>query len=524
MEHTAPRGHLFVIDGDLNYLCCDAVLVPSSFDMGFSSGLWSKRVPNPAEVRRLTAHDRVSGWKVIPDRRASEPQVWIGNVGLNLPDTEPYVAVAEKFVEDAHEALKSEIRCPRLALGVVGTGEGGMRGNKGDMVEALVRRLFELADRLSVDIVLVAWGVDMYAACQRARKRVQPNPRPLGELIDCPDIERVDSAVSSIAASVRSRRLVAFVGAGVSMGAGLPSWKGLLDELALEAGGPLADLDRLHLLDPRDQAMVIQKRLGKDTFRAKLNDKFSTKDYALAHGLLASLDPHEVVTTNYDALMEQAFGEFRRPAVLPYAPVGTDGRWLPKLHGTIDELASIVLTRDDYLGLPERSQALFGIVQAMLMTRHMLFVGYSLSDDSFHRVVHDVRRARGHGQSDTKLGTVLTLFEDPLLSALWGGDLDIVPVAQARDHISHPAERSASRQLDIVLDRIGLLSADVTSFLLDDTYASMLDRHEETVRDDLLQLMGHLDGSSPIDVQVREMLATVLRSASGDVQDSAGRP
>ena len=100
----------------------------------------------------------------------------------------------------------------------------------------------------------------------------------------------------------------------------------------------------------------------------------------------------------------------------------------------------------------------------------------------------------------------------------------LLQVAQARDHISHPAERSASRQLDIVLDRIGLLSADVTSFLLDDTYASMLDRHEETVRDDLLQLMGHLDGSSPIDVQVREMLATVLRSASGDVQDSAGRP
>lgn len=522
MEQTGS-GHLFVIDGDLNYLRCDAVLVPSSHELGFSSGRWSKRVPDPERVRRDTAVDRTTGWKVVRDRETSGPQVWIGNVGLDVPDAEPYVAVAQDFVERAYDALKGSVACPRVALGVVGTGDGGMRGNKGDMVEALVRRLLALAEQLPVDIVLVAWGVDMYAACQRARLRVQPTPPPLSELIECPDIGRVDSAVDSIVDSVRPRRLVAFVGAGVSMGAGLPSWQGLLDELALQAGGALADLARLHLLDPRDQAMVIQRHLGEDTFRARLNDRFSTKDYALAHGLIASLDPHEVVTTNYDTLMEQAFGEFRQPVVLPYAPVGPDGRWLLKLHGTIDELASIVLTRDDYLGLPERSQALFGIVQAMLMTRRMVFVGYSLSDDSFHRVVHDVRRARGQGHSATILGTVLTLFDDPLLHELWGHDLDIVPVAHARDHESHPDERSASRQLDIVLDRIGLLSADVTSFLLDETYASMLDPHEMTLRDDLQQLTRHLDGSSPIDQQVRDMLATVLRPANGNDRGSLGR-
>lgn len=31
--------------------------------------------------------------------------------------------------------------------------------------------------------------------------------------------------------------------------------------------------------------------------------------------------------------------------------------------------------------------ALSGIVQSLLITRHMLFVGFSLKDDNFHRII-----------------------------------------------------------------------------------------------------------------------------------------
>ena len=54
-----------------------------------------------------------------------------------------------------------------------------------------------------------------------------------------------------------------------------------------------------------------------------------------------------------------------------------------------------MLSRDDYLRFEAEGVALAGIVQAMLLTRHMLFVGYSLSDDNFHRLVHQVRAAIG---------------------------------------------------------------------------------------------------------------------------------
>jgi hypothetical protein len=47
--------------------------------------------------------------------------------------------------------------------------------------------------------------------------------------------------------------------------------------------------------------------------------------------------------------------------------------------------------------------ALSGIVQSLLITRHMLFVGFSLKDDNFHRII-DVRRRRKQGRGRREEG------------------------------------------------------------------------------------------------------------------------
>ena len=135
------------------------------------------------------------------------------------------------------------------------------------------------------------------------------------------------------------------------------------------------------------------------------------------HYSLANLPVQEIATTNYDRLFEEAAEASGRPvAVLPWEPASTKGgRWLVKLHGTIDPPRDIVLTRDDYLSYDERRAALGGIVQALLITRHMLFVGFSLDDDNFHRILHEVRKAVG-GDTTLRLdsatfGTVLAMRE-----------------------------------------------------------------------------------------------------------------
>lgn len=51
---------------------------------------------------------------------------------------------------------------------------------------------------------------------------------------------------------------------------------------------------------------------------------------------------------------------------------------LGKLHGSVDRPQVIGLSREDYLAFPEPRGALAGIVQALLITGRMLFVGFSL--------------------------------------------------------------------------------------------------------------------------------------------------
>src|SRR5690606_38972835 len=124
--------------------------------------------------------------------------------------------------------------------------------------------------------------------------------------------------------------------------------------------------------------------------------------------------------------------------------------WLLKLHGTVEKPEDIVLTRDDYLQYAARRAALAGIVQALLITRHMLFVGFSMSDDNFHRIAYDVRRAIGSEARADPFGTALLLTDDPLLEELWHDDIRCLGMG-----IDTRGDRSAAaRQLEIFLDHL----------------------------------------------------------------------
>jgi hypothetical protein len=113
------------------------------------------------------------------------------------------------------------------------------------------------------------------------------------------------------------------------------------------------------------------------------------------------------VTTNYDQLFEEASAASRiKVSVLPYDPSADNERWVLKMHGCISHPQDIVLTRVDYLRYESRRAALMGIVQSLLITKvplptitsslrrfvlmriavqHMLFVGFGMTDDNFHR-------------------------------------------------------------------------------------------------------------------------------------------
>lgn len=146
---------------------------------------------------------------------------------------------------------------------------------------------------------------------------------------------RADSRISA-----RAGKLVPFIGAGVSVAAGLPTWTGLLGALADEAGlaesGGLATLEKM---DARDAANALQLKLGSglDTY---LRKRFGQRGpSSLTHALIASLPIAEAATTHYDRLFEQAWEAAcgAAPTMLPTDDASQAARWLLKLHGSVDD-------------------------------------------------------------------------------------------------------------------------------------------------------------------------------------------
>jgi hypothetical protein len=169
--------------------------------------------------------------------------------------------------------------------------------------------------------------------------------------------------------------------------------------------------------------------------------------------------------------------------VLPDEAVIDGRRWLLKLHGTVRDPDSIVLTREDYLSYNRRRAALSSLAKTMLITRHLLFVGFGFKDDHFHEIMHEVREAFPHDRhASWRFGTALMLGENPLEDQLWGKDLEIVRM---------PGENTThqGRTLEILLDRVLAESVTGTAFLFDPRYGQVLGEVEDRLRNRLSEFV-----------------------------------
>jgi hypothetical protein len=490
-------GHLFTTHGDVTTLACDAWLVPTDARRVLEEP-WRSALPAD-----LPGPDR--GWgdaglrvQLGVPRTGSDPAAWLVNVGAEpgrpigwyLDGVREFVAAAAANLRTT-EPLYGRAR-HLLALPLIGTRSGGITHRKGDMVAALVTEMQELARAHDVDLVLVLWTPAAFAAAQGVRRAAleHQSDGAVGGSLGLS--ATLVSEARRLAALAERGRLVLFVGAGVSAGAGLPLWHAMLRQIALETGLPEADLDAFEKLDPLDRAAVLEGRLERqgEALGTRVAAIFGGRRPTLSHSLLASLPVNEIATTNYDRLFERASEGAQRPvAVLPYESARARPRWLLKMHGCISRPHDIVLTRKDYLRYGERRAALAGIVQALLVTRHILFVGYSLSDDNFHRLVHDVRNALGTrdaGAESGEFGTALLLARQAFLSELWEGD--VRTLAMTGEAEAQVGRAEAARRLEIFLDLVAVLSTSSAAHLLDPTFDGVLTDEERAVRDVLRQV------------------------------------
>jgi hypothetical protein len=443
------KGHVFVTMGDLLNFKSDAWLLP--VDRRASPGTrWTKFLPGLADA--IDADEYVQSirdesafayalrmWPAsssIPVLTAV-PMTGITDADELLPRFRAFLEVATVAANKRRVTPADQASPPVLATPFFGTGHGGGNIYRGAILKVLLKEAYRHADEAGVDIVFVLQDPAAFALAQQQRREGGTAWAAL-----TPSLLAKGKELGEIA---RSGRLVPFMGAGISISAGAPTWSQLLGRLAGAAGLSEPEKKALEELSNLDQAAVLRSYFEEkfpdtsDTrFGRTVSEAVNMKQYGLAPSLLACLPSSGAITLNYDTLFEKASKDAGSPRTVipgekPDDATAATHKWLLKLHGSVDEPETIVLTRDDYLGYSATREALSALVKAHLITHHLLFVGFGLADDHFHEIIHDVRRALPAQESGGRFGSALMLKRDAMQEKLWGKHLNLIsPPPQPR--------------------------------------------------------------------------------------------
>lgn len=167
--------------------------------------------------------------------------------------------------------------------------------------------------------------------------------------------------------AISDENAAVFIGAGVSVGAGYPSWKELLREIGDELGVKSDDVYDLAAL----AQWSVSDTGGATRIRQVIRDQIAVDhDIPAPLNILARMPIRHLWTTNYDRLIERALLAIRRPCSVISAQgdlalkVTAGAARVYKMHGTVDQLDEIVISTDDYELFRSRRGAFLPLLQA----------------------------------------------------------------------------------------------------------------------------------------------------------------
>lgn len=196
--------------------------------------------------------------------------------------------------------------------------------------------------------------------------------------------------------SIKCKSASFFIGSGLSIGAGYPTWADILNDCASEIN--------LDAKKEKKDLINLAQYYFNDKKRTKINeiikDSFSNKKANITetHKLIAALPLDDIWTTNYDTLLERSFEHYgtENTVITDDSSYRDIDRYAKvkifKMHGTVEKASECIITRDDYENYPKHHDIVLAQLKSELCFKSFLFLGYSFSDTDIRFVFEQIRK------------------------------------------------------------------------------------------------------------------------------------
>jgi hypothetical protein len=199
-----------------------------------------------------------------------------------------------------------------------------------------------------------------------------------------------------LASAFKEGKVILFVGSGFSKNFGFPLFKELIDEIDSHffddpMGQEYQFYNKLNLLE---KTQYLSSKYKKGSILKIISNIFSRKKIEINESMkyFFSLPTEKIYTTNWDNLIENTYEKIYNTTLT--------SKWrdeqlilnqeieLIKLHGTIDDPASIILTEKDYYDFMNSDSLIKQQLVVDIAHKSVLFIGYSLSDIDFKQIFY----------------------------------------------------------------------------------------------------------------------------------------
>ncbi|MGD9654942.1 MAG: SIR2 family protein [Sulfuricurvum sp.] len=201
-------------------------------------------------------------------------------------------------------------------------------------------------------------------------------------------------------------KFVFFIGAGLSQPL-FPSWGNLLKQFvaqAKEGSFPFDENEILEYIEKGENYLDIAEAcvnaMGITRYREimeRIFDKnFSLEEVPESYKVLMGLSPKTIITTNYDRIPEIAGKGMYRINTNKNAPEASrfcanNKNVVFKMHGDITDQSSIILTSSDYQKIMNENSSIRLLLNSILSTKILIFVGFSLSDPHINAILDNIK-------------------------------------------------------------------------------------------------------------------------------------